>query len=773
MKFTNGYWMLRDGVRAGYPAEAYDVEAAADSLTVYAPTKRVTHRGDTLNGSLLTITFSSPMPDVIRVQITHLAGIQPRPPQFELHEQAADIAVADDEQAATLISGRLAVRVARAGGWRVDFLADGKPLTSSGPRGMGSIDVDGAGHFMHEQLSLGVGENVYGLGERFTAFVKNGQVVDIWNQDGGTGSEQAYKNVPFYLTNRGYGVFVNHPGQVSFEVASEKLSRVQFSVAGQSLEYFVIYGPDPKAVLEKYTALTGRPALPPPWSFGLWLSTSFTTSYDEATVTHFIQGMADRNLPLHVFHFDCFWMREFNWCDFVWDARTFPDPVGMLRRLKARGLHICVWINPYIAQRSPLFAEGMQNGYLLRRASGDVWQIDMWQPGMGIVDFTNPAARQWFGDKLRALLDMGVDSFKTDFGERIPTDVVYWDGADPERMHNYYSYLYNQTVFDVLRERRGEGEAVVFARSATAGGQKFPVHWGGDSESTFESMAESLRGGLSLGLSGFGFWSHDIGGFDGTPPAAVYKRWIAFGLLSSHSRLHGSGSYRVPWQYDEESVDVLRQFTKLKCRLMPYLYAQAQVAAQSGVPVMRAMLLEFPGDPTCDYLDRQYMLGDALLVAPVLASDGHVRYYLPAGRWTHLLTGEVLEGPGWRDETHDMLSLPLLVRPGAVLALGARDDRPDYDYADGVTLQVYELADEQQSRVSIPALAGGVDMTFMVECQGDTITVERQGATKAWRLQLVGIDAIASVEGGSAGSDPSGLLVTAKLDAERLVIRLG
>ncbi|MGB7539875.1 MAG: alpha-xylosidase, partial [Anaerolineales bacterium] len=537
MKFTDGNWVIPKGVTAFHPAQVYDVDIAQESFTVYAPTEPITHREDTHDGTLLTIRFSSSMPDVIRVNLTHFSGESGKPPHFDLVEQPGSVSIQHKDEATILHSGRLCVRVPRALPWRVEYLADDKIVTMSGPRGMGVIETDSNEHFVHEQLSLGVGENVYGLGERFTPFVKNGQVVDIWNQDGGTGSEQAYKNVPFYITNRGYGVFVNHPGRVSFEVASEKVARVQFSVPGQSLEYFVIYGPTPKEVLEKYTALTGRPALPPPWSFGLWLSTSFTTSYDEPTVTSFIQGMADRDLPLHVFHFDCFWMKEYQWCNFEWDERTFPNPQPMLKRLKDRGLHICLWINPYIAQRSPLFSEGAQNGYLLKKPNGDVWQTDKWQSGMGIVDFTNPAAREWYGGKLRALLNMGVDCFKSDFGERIPTDVVYWDGSDPAKMHNYYSYLYNKTVFQVLREQRGDSEAVLFARSATAGSQQFPVHWGGDCESNFESMAESLRGGLSLGLSGFGFWSHDIGGFEGTPPASVFKRWIAFGLLSSHSRL--------------------------------------------------------------------------------------------------------------------------------------------------------------------------------------------------------------------------------------------
>jgi alpha-D-xyloside xylohydrolase len=225
---------------------------------------------------------------------------------------------------------------------------------------------------VRDQLELGVGDLVYGLGERFGPLVKNGQSVDIWNADGGTSSEQAYKNVPFYLTSRGYGVLVNDAGHVSYEIGSESVERVQFSVPGERLEYFVIYGPTPKEILERYTALTGRPAAVPAWSYGPWLSTSFTTDYDEKTVTSFIDGMAERDLPLSVFHFDCFWMREFNWCDFEWDPRTFPDPEGMLGRLHDRGLHVCVWINPYIGQRSPLFAEAADAGHLVRKPNGDV-----------------------------------------------------------------------------------------------------------------------------------------------------------------------------------------------------------------------------------------------------------------------------------------------------------------------------------------------------------------------------------------------------------------
>jgi alpha-D-xyloside xylohydrolase len=769
MKFTAGYWEMRPDVTPRYPAEVHEVHVDQASMSIFAPTQRLTHRGDTLNQFAISVRFSSPLPNVIRVQITHHRGRRVRSPQFSLYPQPAPVKIRNDAEVAQLTSGSLTVRVPKTSPWRVEYLAGEQQVTTSGWKAMAFMDTPD-GRYAVEQLSLGVGECVYGLGERFTPFVKNGQVVDLWHDDGGTSSEIAYKNIPFYITNRGYGVFVNHPELVSFEVGSEKVERVQFSVAGEQLDYFLIYGPSPKEVLDRYTALTGRPALPPPWSFGLWLSTSFTTAYDEETVTSFIQGMADRRIPLHVFHFDCFWMKEFEWVNFAWDARVFRDPQGMLRRLKARGLRICVWINPYIAQESPLFDEGSAHGYLLKRPDGDVWQWDKWQSGMGLVDFTNPDACRWYAGKLQALLDMGVDCFKTDFGERIPTDVVYADGSDPLKMHNYYTYLYNKTVFAVLEEKLGKGEAIVFARSATTGGQQFPVHWGGDSTATFESMAESLRGGLSLSLSGFGFWSHDMGGFELTAPPAVYKRWCAFGLLSSHSRLHGAQSYRVPWLFDEESVDVLRYFSQLKCRLMPYLFGAAVEAHTAGAPVMRPMLLEFPDDPATDTLDRQYMLGGTLLVAPVFREDGVVDFYLPAGTWTNFLTNEVVAGGRWLRQQHGYLSLPLFVRPGSAIVVGDNDQRPDYDYADGFTLQVYQLADGASAIAVIPTASGAPAATFSVMRRGREVRVQWRGLPLNWRLLLAGVSASASVSGGAAALDAAGLVVTPAADALEITV---
>ena len=506
MKFTNGYWVVKPEFSPEFVREIYDYEVCGEALKLYAPYRRIENRGDTLNVGLMTYTVTAPLDGVLCVHLENHAGDNRHRPVFPLKTESghADIRI---EEAAVIASGSLSLR-AKRGRPELCFFAGDIPLTQCARKGTAMMHRQDGRDFLVSGLALDVGELVYGLGERFTPLVKNGQSVDIWNEDGGTSSEISYKNIPFYLTSGGYGVFINHPGRVSLEVASEKVEQVQFSVEDQSLEYFLIYGPSPKEILQKYTALTGRAPVPPKWSFGLWLTTSFTTNYSEETVFHFIDSMAQRDIPLHVFHFDCFWMKGFEWCSFQWDREMFPDPEGLLTRLHERGLKVCVWINPYIAQRSPLFEEGKKKGYLLLRDDGWVWQWDMWQAGMALVDFTNPKACRWYQEKLKVLLDMGVDCFKTDFGERIPVNVRYYDGSDPQMMHNYYTHLYNGCVFELLERERGEANAVLFARSATVGGQKFPVHWGGDSTSQFVSMAESLRGGLSLVDNDFSFLIH-------------------------------------------------------------------------------------------------------------------------------------------------------------------------------------------------------------------------------------------------------------------------
>lgn len=603
MKFTNGYWMIRDGVDALYAREAYELaaDATTESLNVLAPTSVVRGRYDTLNLPTFNVDITTPAEGVICVCAEHWQGATEYP-GFPLNADEpgnrdyvtvqangnGDGEVGVNGADVTLTTGGLTVKVVKGAPWNLTFIGeDGKVLTESAGKSLGrfklgaesnvtaqpvsefGVTMDGSARdesdvFIAIQLHLSVGEDVYGLGERFGAYVKNGQSVDIWNEDGGTASEQGYKDIPFYMTSNGYGVLVNNRGHVSFEIGSENT---------------------------------------------------------EATINSFIDGMAERDIPLAAFHYDCYWMREFHWCDFEWDKRFFGDIESTLKRLHE------------------------DKGYLVRKPNGEVWQTDFWQAGMGLVDFTNPAAREWFKDKVKALLNQGVDAIKTDFGERIPRDVVWYDGSPKLSMHNWYTQLYNQAVFEAIEESYGKGNACLYARSATVGGQQQPVHWGGDCESTFNGMAQSLRAGLSLTSSGFGFWSHDIGGFEGAfPDPAVYKRWVAFGMLGSHSRLHGSTVYRVPWLFDEEdekngvalvpgqtAVDVVREFTKLKLELMPYVYQLGLQPHANGTPVMRSMFVEFPDDPACRTLDRQYMFGPSMLVAPVFTYSGEVSYRFRCG----------------------------------------------------------------------------------------------------------------------------------------------
>jgi len=741
MKFTNGFWKIREEITPLYAVEYGGSRINGGELTIYAPGKQIRSRGDILNLGMLTIRITSPMEDILKISVSHFEGAADPGPFTGIEEYDPRVNIVESEEQIIFQTGNTkAVVDKQPDSWGIRFLDGDRELTSTGLKNMAYMkNRDNGKCYMVEQLALDVGEYVYGMGERFTPFVKNGQIVEMWNEDGGTASEIAYKNIPFYLTNKGYGVLVSNPGDVSYEVASEKVERIQFSLEGERLDYYIINGGTPKGTIKKYTDLTGKPSLPPAWSFGLWLTTSFTTDYDEETTSGFIDGMAKCDIPLQVFHFDCFWMEAYEWCNFTWDSKTFPDPVGMLKRYHEKGLKICVWINPYIAQKSPLFQEGMENGYFIKKRDGSVWQTDMWQAGMGVVDFTNPDAAVWYQEKLKTLLTMGVDCFKTDFGERIPVkEIVYHDGSDPVRMHNYYTYLYNKAVFDLLVKERGEGEAVLFARSAAAGSQKFPVHWGGDCSASYPSMAETLRSGLSLACSGFGFWSHDIGGFESTATADVYKRWCQFGLLSSHSRLHGSSSYRVPWLFDEEACDVLRKFVKLKCRLMPYLYRQAVAAHENGIPVMRPMFMEFPEDRACEVLDRQYMLGDSLLVAPVFKESGDVEYYLPDGKWVNLLSEKVMEGGSWKKETFDYFGLPFLVRENSIITVGSCDSRTDYEYGDGVEFWLSVFEDGGIGETSVTDLSGKVVMNIKAVREADVIRLSVAGGNGNWSYKVLG-----------------------------------
>ncbi|KAJ8515514.1 hypothetical protein ONZ45_g7061 [Pleurotus djamor] len=757
MKFNDGFWLLKNGVKPYHGLQVTRVLEEANGYTLHVSTRPIRHRGDTLGGPVLTVKVHSPTEGVIGVNIEHFANDDATPsiPLFPDAQPISALSLSKSDAAYSLSTGGLTAEITE-NPYTITFKSPKKTLTFAGYKHQGIYDVPSRWtalsaanssclaldpssnptpeafpptvRYIHSELNISPGELIYGFGEQFGAFVKNGQSIKVWNQDGGTSSDQAYKCIPFYITNRGYGVFINHPGEVEVEVGSEKVSRVGVSVADKSLEYFIIYGESPLEILEKYTRMTGRPAVLPAWTFGLWLSTSFLTNYSSETVSGFLQGMKDRSCDVRVFHLDCFWMKQYEWCSFTFDPDNFPDPKAYLSGIKEKyGVKICVWINSYISQLSPIFKEGAREGYFIKRTDGSVWQWDLWQPGLAILDVTNPAACKWYTDKLSALIDLG-----TDFGERIPhTGVRYHDGSDPMRMHNTYTVKYNQLVFDLLKERLGERQAVLFARSAATGGQRFPVHWGGDCESTFEAMAETIRGCLSLTVSGFAFSSHDIGGFEGHPPPEIYQRWVAFGLFCSHSRLHGSGSYRIPWQYGEEAAANMAKWLDAKHRLMPYIYNLAMQANKNGHPIMRAMFLEFLDDPTTHTLDRQYMFGPSLLVAPVFVPLGEESvYYLPAGKWTSFFHPErVVQGPIWIREQVPIDEIPVWVRQGSVLVLGAAGlGRPDYDYTTGLYVQAYELENGQTAETTVHAVdQSGVAATVKVVKEGSEVKVTLNG----------------------------------------------
>ncbi|KAF2137641.1 glycoside hydrolase family 31 protein [Aplosporella prunicola CBS 121167] len=771
MKFRDGMWLVAADKTVYYAEDVYTITERDDkALNLLCPTRQIRSRGDTLNLSTINVELEAQFDGVISIEATHFSGAQRRGPNFELYPDGRPelkCSISKSDKGTTLTAGALSASVGpdqHAFDIRFHATDGSKELTSLLNRSVGLAyspalsnpkqvqDMRALQHYMFTQHELGVGESIHGLGERFGAFNKVGQSVELWNEDGGTSSDQAYKNVSFYLSSRGYGVFIDHPEHVSLEIGSERCCRVQTSVEGQRLKWYVIYGAGgPKEVLSKYAQLLGRAGRLPAWSFGLWLSTSFTTDYDEKTVTHFLEESARRECPVEVFHYDCFWLRAFHWCDFVFSPAHFPDPKGSIARLKAANLvnKVCVWINPYLGQASPIFAYAAEKGYLLKRPNGDIWQWDLWQTGMGIVDITNPAAAEWYTGCLNQLFDLGVDCIKTDFGERIPAADVQWHDAsvDPARMHNFYAFAYNKLVYTTMQARFGpDGGAVLFARAATAGTQRFPLCWGGDCESTPAALAESIRGGLSLGLSGYSFWSCDIGGFEGSPPPWIYKRWVAFGLLCSHSRLHGSNSYRVPWLLDEgasgpESCSsVLRAFVRLKRRLMPYLYAQAERSRKKGWPVsLRAVALEFPEDPTAWTLDRQFFVGDSLLVAPVFTETGEVQFYLPRGRWTSYWDGSVVEGPGWRTETHGFESLPLYVREGSVLVLGQEEEKTRgegfaYDWANAGGVVALYAAREGDEAVVVDT-EGREVATLVADGKGGVSGLEKLGGE--WSVRNV------------------------------------
>lgn len=551
----------------------------------------------------------------------------------------------------------------------VDSVGDGYNQIPPAGYSVDGEDVKG----MNLGFALHYDEKIYGLGERFSNFNKVGQTVKMRNFDTlGCRDETAYKNIPFYVSSYGYGVFVHNHNVFDFNIGTESSATLSVHVPGESLEYYIIVNESMKEIVSAYMNLTGPAALPPKWSFGLWYSTGFQGNSRESTLKD-AQRFRDEEIPCDVMHFDCYWLRDDKWCDFVWDDKMYPQRQEMFARLKEQGYKICLWINPYVTITTEMYQEGRKKDYFAKNSQGKPYEADLWHGLLSpcvLLDFTNPEAVEWFKNKITVILKEGVDILKTDFGEDIPYDAYFYNGKTGKELRNIYSRLYNKVVYETIKECKGEENALVWARSGCAGMQQFPVCWCGDPRSSWEGMAASLRSGLSLAMSGVPFWSHDMGGFYGNVTKEIFIRWSQFGLFSSHSRLHGTTT-RQPWAYDEETKNIIKKFVQLRYKLLPYIWKTAKQCVAEGVPFIRPMVLECQEDKNVYDIYDQYFFGPDIIAAPVFGGEMAERsVYLPDGEWEEML-GEKrhFEGGKWYTFECPLDYLPLFRRCDAEIEM--------------------------------------------------------------------------------------------------------
>lgn len=534
-----------------------------------------------------------------------------------------------------------------------------------------------------------------GTGERFRKMDLSGQTFQLKNQDGqGVNNRRCYKNIPFYMSSRMYGVFYHTSHYCKLSLADHSSRSVQFMCDRATIDAFLIGGKTPEEILHNYRKLTGFPSMPPLWSYGIWMSRMTYFSAEE--VNDICDHLRKEHYPCDVIHLDTGWFRTDWLCEWKFNPERFPDPKGFIQNLKKKGFRVSLWQLPYVAKGAEQLEEAKANQYiapLLKEQASEGSNFSALDYA-GTIDFTYDKAVEWYKNKLlKPLLDMGVTCIKTDFGENIHLDAVY-HSMTPERLNNLYALLYQKAAFEITKEVTGDG--IIWARAAWAGCQRFPLHWGGDSASSWDGMAGSLKGGLHFGLSGFAFWSHDVPGFHSIPDfmnspinPQVYVRWTQFGVFTSHIRYHGTCK-REPWHYPE-IAPIIKRWWKLRYHLIPYIIQQSEMACQSGLPIVQALIFHHPNDRQCWHIDDEYYFGNEFLVCPVMNDKGIRDIYLPDDEWINFFTGERMEGGKWYDAVKTPLDLmPVFVHPNATIPIYPYDVdcTDDMDLSKAINLEI-------------------------------------------------------------------------------------
>jgi alpha-D-xyloside xylohydrolase len=604
-------------------------------------------------------------------------------------------------------------------------------------------DTDDKGRaIVRESIDVTPGEAFYGLGERFSDLNRWGQELNFWAVDSGNvTSGRAYKNVPFFMSTAGYGLFVHSSFPMVYRMGSESNASYSFHILDNQLDYFILRGPSFKKMIKTYTKLTGAAPIPPKWSFGFWISRCMYMSRQE--VEGVVNGMRTRGFPLDVLSIDPYWMGEAPWCTYEFDQTAFPKPEEMIEKLKGQNVRTCLWVTPYVPKGLPIYEEARDQNFLAVGPDGEPARVLEAFAGLDLacLDVTNPAACEWFQGKLRKLLDMGVATFKTDFAEQSPIEATYQDGSTGLEMHNVYPMLYNKIVFELTKEHFGRG--LVWGRAGYSGSQRYPVQWGGDSYASFPQMTGQLRGLLGYGMSGVPFCSHDVGGFDYPPrafdyedldafprDAELYIRWLQFGVFSSHLRAHGKQP-REPWEYGLEAAEIAMKYLKLRYRLLPYIYSEAVRSSRSSLPMVRPLVLEYQDDPNTKNIDLQYLFGPDFLVAPMLTRSNRRSVYLPKGDWYDFWTKEKMQGGRWIEVEAPLETLPLWVRSGAVIPFGPEMDFVDQIPLNPMTLELYGLTgrgecvvfDEEQPKIKIHTSLDGTTLNLEVENPPENVEI--------------------------------------------------